>query len=269
MLFKRFKLLAFVSAFLVAGCSSSFIPGGGITVDPSLSTVTANVVANVGAPNEMVLGDQLNFDTDLSERMLEIIEDNLGFNNNDGAGSNFLVNSSSPAFIQEDTSDSFTTTVEIDETEDCTGGGTVQFFGTFELSADTSSSSGTFDGDYAIIYSGCEEEVLFTAADGFCSVTTNLTGTLNNSLSIAFYNLDPYGTQNRTEIRNSVASAAPLEFVIESGSTQTVAYDYTFFSHTQAASNTYSGSLTFSGLEYGVDTVQDFIGDAATTSICP
>lgn len=269
MLCRRVKLLALVAAFGMTGCASSFVPGGGITPDPSLSTVTATVVANVGAPNEMVLNDQLNFDTDLSERMLELIEENLGFNNNDGAASNFLVNSSRPVFIQEDTSDSFTTTVEINETEDCTGGGTVQFFGTFELSANTNSSSGTFDGDYAIIYSGCEEEVLFTAADGFCPVSTNLTGTLTNSLSIAFYNLDPYGTQNRTEIRNSITSVAPLEFVIESGTTQTVAYDYSFFSHTQAASNTYSGSLTYDGLEYGVDTVQDFIGDAAASSICP
>lgn len=268
-MFRRFKLLVFVAAFGVTGCASSFVPGGGITPDPSLSTVTATVVANVGAPNEMVLGDQLTFDTDLSERMLEIIQENLGFNTNDGSHSNFLVTPASPVFAQEDTPDSFTTTVEIDETEDCTGGGTVQFFGTFELSADTNSSSGTFDGDYAIIYTGCEEEVLFTAADGFCSVTTNISGTLTNTLSIAFYNLDPYGTQNRTEIRNSIASVAPLEFVIESGSAQTVAYDYTFFSHTQSASNTYSGSLTYGGLEYGVDTVQDFIGDAAASSICP
>lgn len=266
---KKVSRIFVMAAFFQVACASSFVPGGGVTPDPSLSTVTSNIVATVGSVNEMVLTDQTDFDKALADDMTTIVREALGFDTGDSVGGTFLVTLPHHSVASEDIPDEITRTIDIDQTEDCTGGGTVQFFGTLELTANTTSASGNVAGDYSIIYTNCNEQILFEAADSRCSVETEVTGTLNNSLSIDFYSLDPFGSQNRTEINNTVVSNAPLEFVVASGSAQNVSYSYDFFSHTQAENDTYDGSLTFGGLQYDMTDVRDFIGTATSASICP
>lgn len=251
----------------VVGCGSSFVPGGGVTPDPSLSSPTASVVANVGSTNLMVLNNESSFLDGLSEDMADLIQDNLGIDTG-GSASNRLTRSLSRHAISDNNTRDFSAAVPIDETSSCTGGGTKQFIGEFVLTANRISSSGTLSGDYSVIYNNCEEEVLFVAADSNCSVTTEVTGTFNNSLNIAFYDLDPYSL-NRIETRDTVVSNGPIEFVVESGSTQTVTYSYSLFSHTQSSTDSYTGSLTFGGLQYDVTDIRDFIEDAPAASICP
>ena len=262
---KTLKNFSFLLTGLLLGCSSSFTPGGGITPDPSLSSPTATVVANVGSTNQMILEDELGFINSLEDDMPDIINDAAGTSLG-GSGSNRYV-------IRQARGDSDISDVEdivtIDTTEDCTGGGTVQFIGDFDLTLTRLSAAGTFVGDYSIIYTNCTEEILFTASDSSCAVTTEVTGTFNNSLSLSFYEIDPSYNFSRVEIRDSVASNGPIEFVIESGSAQTVTYDYDLYTHTQASSETYTGDLTFDGLQYDVTALRDFIETATASSICP
>lgn len=261
---KNFVLLACFGG-LATACGSSFVPGGGVTPDPSLSTATADVVRNVGAPNQMILNDHSGFVKGLAEDMAKLIEDSFG--TDPGAGSKKLVRSAIRS-LNDDTTHDLSETVTVDETEDCTGGGTVQFIGSFDLTASSTSSSGSLSGDYSIIYTNCEEAILLQVTDSPCSVNTELSGTLNNSLSINFYDLDPYSI-NRQEIRDSVESNGPVEFVLNSGSAQNLSYDFDFFSITQSTTDSYTGSLTFAGLDYSVTNVRDFIGTATASSVCP
>lgn len=253
------KILVVLSILACGACDSNEVRD--TTPDPGVNTPTSDIVANVGPVNSVILSDQVAFAQSLGNSIVSIVQDNVGQEGDSGTG-NFLIRYGSNDIFNEEE----TFTHDIDDSEDCIGGGTKAFSGS--LDGTLSSGTGSLSGSYSLIYTNCIEEVLLEASDGSCSISVNINGTFTNTVTLNFFDLDPYDI-NDYNLDDNIVSAAPIEFVNEAGATQTVTYSFDLFTSTYTENPTLDGTLTYSNQTYEVEAVDDAIGTSLSADICP
>lgn len=253
------KVLVFLAAFACGACDSNEVRD--TTPDPGVNTPTSDIVANVGPVNSVILSDQIAFAQSLGSNIVSIVQDNVGQEGDSGTG-NFLVRYGTNEIF----SDEETFTYDIDDSEDCIGGGTKAFSGS--LDGIVTSGTGSLSGSYSLIYTDCVEEVGLEASDGSCSVSVEINGTFTNTVTLNFFDLDPYDI-NDYNLDDNIVSAAPVEFVNEEGATQSVTYSFDLFTSTYTENPTLDGTLTYSNQTYEVEAVDDAIGTSNAADICP
>ena len=255
------KILVLVAVLICSACDSNEVRD--TTPTPGVNTPTSDIVANVGPVNSVILNDQIAFAQSLGSNIVSIVQGNVGQDQDSGTGNYLILYGIDTTFDQDETF-----THDIDETEDCIGGGTKAFVGSLDGTLSSGSSSGSLSGQYSLVYTNCIEEVLLEASDGSCSVEVNITGTFTNTMTLNFFDLDPFDV-NEYNIDDNIVSAAPIEFVNEGGTTQSVTYSLDLFISTNLENPTLDGTLTYSNQTYEAEAVDDAIGTSVAADICP